>query len=105
MPIPNRPKKMDVAAAAEAVKQRSTSGVTVLFKAASAASRAGLLAAAVSELCIACSDSGVAMWILANRHYTAGGYDISDAIGVHSTHERDCRSRGAELLVSSNHRR
>jgi hypothetical protein len=55
---------MDVAAAAAAVKLRSTSGVTVLFKTASAASRAGLLAAAVSELSIACGDSGVAMWIL-----------------------------------------
>ena len=59
MPIPNRPKKMDVAAAAEAVKQRSTSGVTALFTTASATSRAGLLAAAVSELSIAYGDSVV----------------------------------------------
>ncbi len=88
MPIPSRPKKMDAAAAAEAVQQRRTSGVaastislvhiymfiyiytfhrihlrslgvTVLFKTATVASRAGLLAAAVSELVTAkvCHDS------------------------------------------------
>ena len=91
---------MGAAAAAEVVQQRGTSGVTVLFKAGSAASRAGVLAAAVSESPVIKRGCSSDSCFVDCSHRFHADTRTPRAAGAHVVLRRPCR---AELVVSSHH--